>query len=219
MPHPGEARATPATSHGRGECQRALRDALELAAGAGCKEMVWCDPDYSDWPIGERQTIESLSRWAMSHRKLTILAAQFRYHRATASAIRRLAAHLVACGALPPGQPRPMLRRCPSLLLAPGLFALRMVDPAAFPGTDLPVALRRGAATRMNLMRFYNVLTTPFPSRGSDSRVIAYQVYTDFLGTGKARAFPACKRRGSAPGFVVGLWNLPAGISVRTLLI
>lgn len=125
---PGEAGDT-RRFDGRRECQRALRDALELAAGAGCKEMVWCDPDYSDWPIGERQTIESLSRWAMSHRKLTILAAHFdsieRLH-PRFIAWRRSWSHVVHCRQAAEADAAAL----PRLLLAPGLFALRMVGSA-----------------------------------------------------------------------------------------
>lgn len=117
----------------RAEFQAALRDALEQAAVAGCKEMIWCDPDFSDWPIGERDCIERLSRWAMSHRRLVVLAARFdaieRQHPRFVT-WRRAWSHVVHCRQVDEADVAAM----PSLLLAPGLFALKLHDPLRFRG-------------------------------------------------------------------------------------
>ena len=45
--------------------------------GLGCRELWLCDNDFADWPIGERAVIESLSQWAGSHRRLTLIASTF----------------------------------------------------------------------------------------------------------------------------------------------
>src|SRR3954454_11957875 len=58
----------------RGEFHDALREAFEQAASRGCRELFISDPDFSDWPLGEIAVVDHLTRWAMSHRRLTVLA-------------------------------------------------------------------------------------------------------------------------------------------------
>lgn len=128
----GEARPTWHFSS-RGEFQSAVRTALEMAASAGCKEMIWCDADYADWPIGEPTCIEMLSRWAMSHRRLVMLAAGFetierRHPRFVGW--RRSWSHVVHCRQVDEADKA----ATPSMLFAPGLCALRLSDPLHFRG-------------------------------------------------------------------------------------
>jgi hypothetical protein len=54
-----------------------IRDALDVAAREGWKEMVWSDATFEDWPLRERAVIESLDTWAGRGRKLTLLAHHF----------------------------------------------------------------------------------------------------------------------------------------------
>jgi len=107
--------------------QQAARDALEEVAHVGCRELILCDPDYADWPLGEPGVIEQLQRWALSHRRLVLLACDFdgiprRQPRWVAW--RRTWSHIVDCRALADVS----VEEVPSVLLAPGLLALRRID-------------------------------------------------------------------------------------------
>jgi hypothetical protein len=51
-----------------------VRDALAAAAREGWPELVLADPDFSDWPLGERAVAEALHDWAASGRRCTLLA-------------------------------------------------------------------------------------------------------------------------------------------------
>ena len=62
---------------GRGEFQAALRGMFERAAGEGWSEMVWSDPDFADWPLGERTIVEQLNQWAGHGRRLILLAGRY----------------------------------------------------------------------------------------------------------------------------------------------
>lgn len=54
-----------------------IRQALRAAAQQGWKRMVWSDPDFLDWPLGERATIEALGDWSAQGRSLHLLAQDF----------------------------------------------------------------------------------------------------------------------------------------------
>ena len=45
---------------------------------AGAREICLVDADFADWPLNERAVVETLSRWAASHRKLRAVRAQLR---------------------------------------------------------------------------------------------------------------------------------------------
>lgn len=121
----------------RSEFHTALRRAFAEAADAGCRELLLCDDDFADWPLGERAVVEDLTRWAASHRSFTIVARHFdevaRRHPRWVE-WRRTWAHIVQCRAnneLEAG-------RMPVMLLAPGVVAVRLFD------ADVP----RGAVSR-----------------------------------------------------------------------
>lgn len=112
----------------------ALRTAFAAAADAGCREIWLCDDDYADWPLSEVAVVESLTRWAQSHRGLTVIARDFdvvsRQH-ARWVQWRRVWAHVVQCrtnNELEAGQ-------MPCLLLAPGALSVRLVDPVRYRGS------------------------------------------------------------------------------------
>jgi len=54
-----------------------VRQAIAAAASQGWTKMVWCDPDFADWPLGERSLIDSLQAWSASGRSLHLLAQDF----------------------------------------------------------------------------------------------------------------------------------------------
>jgi len=56
---------------------RVVREALACAAREGWSSMVWSDPNFADWPLGERAVIDTLNAWAGGGRSLVILAHHF----------------------------------------------------------------------------------------------------------------------------------------------
>ncbi len=55
-----------------------VHNALAAAAAEGCQEMFWCDPNFADWPLGERAVVEHLNAWVRSGRRLRLLASDYR---------------------------------------------------------------------------------------------------------------------------------------------
>lgn len=112
----------------RSEFHSALRDAFTEVASVGSRELLLCDPNFADWPLGERAVVEQLGLWASSHRRLTLLAEDFselaRRHPRWVE-WRQTWSHVVHCRTnteLESGQ-------MPTLLLAPGLLSVRLSDP------------------------------------------------------------------------------------------
>lgn len=62
---------------GRGDFQQLVRGALACAAREGWPELMLCDADFHDWPLGESAVIESLNGWARTGRRLTLLACSY----------------------------------------------------------------------------------------------------------------------------------------------
>jgi hypothetical protein len=52
---------------------------LATATSAGVPELVLSDPDFSDWPLGERAVAQSLNDWALAGggRSVILLAASY----------------------------------------------------------------------------------------------------------------------------------------------
>jgi hypothetical protein len=63
---------------GRSVFQQAVRDALLIAARDGWNELILCDANYADWPLGERAVVESLQDWSRSGRRFVMLAMDYR---------------------------------------------------------------------------------------------------------------------------------------------
>lgn len=84
----------------RSQFHQALRDAFAEAAAAGSRALWLVDPDFADWPLGERAVVDCLHEWAASSRHLHMLAQNFdevaRRH-ARWVAWRRQWAHIVSC--------------------------------------------------------------------------------------------------------------------------
>ena len=118
----------------RSEFHDAVRAAFAEASIQGCREIWLCDVDYADWPLNEPAVVDSLTQWAKAHRKLTVVAQSFdefprRHPRWVAW--RRTWSHIVECRAnveLEAG-------KMPTLLLAPGLVTVRLVDPVHYRGS------------------------------------------------------------------------------------
>jgi hypothetical protein len=54
-----------------------VRRALDTAAHEGWPSLVLSDPDFLDWPLGERAVIDALGRWASNGREIRLLARDF----------------------------------------------------------------------------------------------------------------------------------------------
>lgn len=62
---------------GREAFARYVREALACAAHEGWKELVFVDADFADWPLHEREVIDSLRQWAKAGRRFVMLARNF----------------------------------------------------------------------------------------------------------------------------------------------
>ena len=62
---------------GRMAFQQLVRDALACAARNGWREIILCDADFHDWPLGERAVVESLREWSATGRRCTLLARRY----------------------------------------------------------------------------------------------------------------------------------------------
>ena len=85
---------------GRIEFADMVRLGLAQAAARGWREVVICDPDFEDWPLGERVCAQALQEWSRPGRKLTMLARNYdevvRRH-ARFVTWRRTWAHIIEC--------------------------------------------------------------------------------------------------------------------------
>lgn len=125
------------------EFSELVRRALFAAAAQGWRELLLCDKDFKDWPLGERAVVEALNAWAGAGRKFTMLAANYdhvlRQH-ARFVTWRKTWSHLVEC------------RRCglahidslPSALWSPD-WAIHRVDPVRVVGFSSSDARQRAA--------------------------------------------------------------------------
>ena len=65
---------------GREAFRQAVRDAIAHAAAAPAQfsQLIFCDPDFADWPLGERAVADALQAWALrGHGQLLLLASRY----------------------------------------------------------------------------------------------------------------------------------------------
>lgn len=112
---------------GRKAFQQIVRDALAQAAHDGWREIILCDADFEDWPLGERAVAQSLQDWSASGRRCTLLARRYdgmvRRH-ARFVTWRKTWSHIIDARACASADPLDI----PSAIWSPG-WALRRVDP------------------------------------------------------------------------------------------
>ena len=128
---------------GRRAFEDAVRAAFAEASAAGWRELYLCDPDFAQWPLGERAVIDSLTQWIGGQRRLTLIALHYdevvRRHSRWVGWRSRWA-HVVDCRAAIELAADDM----PTLLLAPGALTLELADRLRFLGRisrDATVAL------------------------------------------------------------------------------
>ena len=101
-----------ALPEGRLEGRRAFADlvraALAAAAREGWPHIVLSDPDFEDWPLGERAVIESLNAWAGRGRRIQLLAQGYErlrlQHVEAGGHRQRAEAHPVGASGQPDGE-------------------------------------------------------------------------------------------------------------------
>ena len=111
----------------RAEFQDAVRTSIAHAAEAGAREIRIVDPDFADWPLGERAVVDTLTRWAHSSRRLVLLASDFdgiARRQMRFVEWRRQWAHVVHCRSDPDLQ----AEQIPTLLHVPGIVCVRLLD-------------------------------------------------------------------------------------------
>ncbi|AVP58516.1 hypothetical protein [Pulveribacter suum] len=62
---------------GREDFRQRVRDALAAAAREGWGELILADADFIDWPLGERDVVDSLQQWSRTGRRCTLLALDY----------------------------------------------------------------------------------------------------------------------------------------------
>lgn len=122
-----------------------IRHALATAAHEGWRELILCDANFEDWPLGERAVVESLQSWSKTGRRMTLLATSFDgivRHQPRLVVWRRTWSHIIEC------------RRCrdedpldfPSAIWSRGWVMQRLSRPlsagASGPEADRRVHLR-----------------------------------------------------------------------------
>ena len=152
----------------RGEFHAALHRAFADAASIGCRELWLCDPDFSDWPLGDRSVVEQLRQWAGSQRRITLLAGTFdevvRRHPRWIE-WRRQWSHVVHCRV----NSEIGTAQLPTVLLAPG--------PAEHPSVAGPA------------------LSTGLLLDAAESRVVSMFVGAGMVNAGPAAALRARRER------------------------
>lgn len=111
-----------------------LRAAFAEAASAGTRELLMCDEDFADWPLNEPAIIDALTKWAMPHRKLFVLARHYDEIRRRHPRFvdwRRTWAHVMACRAAPELESGEV----PTLFLVPSVVCVRLFDRIHFRGS------------------------------------------------------------------------------------
>ena len=118
----------------RADFHGAVLEAIAQAESAKSREILMSDPTFADWPLDDRDIVESLSHWVDSRCTLTLMAhsfdelarRQFRF-----VAWRQQWSHVVHCRS----DPDLAAEQIPSVLLVPGKVVLRLLDRVHYRGT------------------------------------------------------------------------------------
>lgn len=135
--------ADPDRIESRDDFRRAVLAAVQAAGEAGRPELWFCDPDFRAWPLSQPALVDALTRWTGPRRRLELLAAHYQElprHHARWVNWRVQWSHLVHCRAVE----EEMAGRVPTLLLVPGLVAVRLHDQERYRGRVVrdPAGLR-----------------------------------------------------------------------------
>lgn len=128
---------------GRTEFADLIRQSLATAAAQGWREIILSDPDFVDWPLGDRAVAQSLNDWSKSGRKFTMLARNYdavRIQHARFVVWRRTWSHIVECRS----SAQSPIETFPSALWSSG-WAVERLDVKRCIGVAGPEAERRVA--------------------------------------------------------------------------
>ena len=168
QPAPAEppelARLPRGALQGREAFRQAVRDDLACAAAhpARFSELLLCDPDFADWPLGERPVVEHLQAWALRGQgRLTLLAGRYDELQRQAPLFvhwRRQWSHKIEARACPPAAAADL----PGALCTPA-WALRRFSPLHSVCVAGPEAERR-VTLRAELDDWLTRSTSAFPA-------------------------------------------------------
>lgn len=150
---PGTGRGTGPFAHdfllpegrfnGRTEFGGLIRRAFLAAATQGWREIIICDADFEDWPLGERAVADALGSWCRTGRKLTMIARSYdavtRKHPRFVT-WRRTWSHIVECRGCASGASD----KLPSAMWTPG-WVFERIDLERSAGYSGHEATRRVA--------------------------------------------------------------------------
>ena len=142
-----------------------IRLALATAAAQGWREIILCDPDFEDWPLGERAVAQALNDWSKTGRKLTMLAENYdalaRRH-ARFVTWRRSWAHIVECHEAQAAQPDSLA----SALWSPGWVVERLDLPRCSGIAGSEAARRVALKERLNEVLLHSSPAFPASTLG-----------------------------------------------------
>ena len=158
----GAAQALPTGRFdGRKAFQQLVRDALACAAREGWREIILSDPNFEDWPLGERAVVQSLEAWSATGRQCTLLARRYddvvRRH-ARFVTWRKTWSHIIEARACASADPLEL----PSAIWSPG-WVLQRLDPERCSGVTGSEPQRR-LLLRDNLQEWLKKSSPSFPA-------------------------------------------------------
>ncbi|HXE47402.1 MAG TPA: hypothetical protein VN663_03470 [Ramlibacter sp.] len=146
---------------GRKAFQQLVRDALACAAREGWREIILSDPNFEDWPLGERAVAQSLEAWSATGRQCTLLARRYddvvRRHPRFVT-WRKTWSHIIEARACASADPLEL----PSAIWSPG-WVLRRLDPERSSGVTGSEPERR-LLLRDNLQEWLKKSSPSFPA-------------------------------------------------------
>jgi hypothetical protein len=146
---------------GRVEFQQLVRDALACAARQGWREIILCDSDFHDWPLGERAVAQSLQEWSATGRRCTLLARRYDdlvTRHARFVSWRKTWSHIVEARACATADPLEL----PSAIWSPD-WVMQRLDPERCNGVSGSEAERR-VLLRQSLQEWLAKSTASFPA-------------------------------------------------------
>lgn len=146
---------------GREAFQQLVRDAFACAAREGWREIILCDADFADWPLGERAVAQSLQDWSATGRRCTLLARRYDalvQRHARFVTWRRTWSHIIEARACASADPLEI----PSAIWSPG-WVMQRVDPERCNGFSGGEPERR-VLLRENLNEWLQKSSASFPA-------------------------------------------------------
>ena len=114
--------------NGLAEWRAALLAFLQRAAAERWPHLLWCDPDFSLWPLGDSEILAALENWSHRPNGFTIVAGHYRHIEQNFPRFirwRQQWEHIVHAHAAAPVHKGSL----PSCVLAPPHAALQLIDP------------------------------------------------------------------------------------------